>query len=137
VVRCALTGGNPDSNTLISDMTTVICLDDYHSLDRSGRKKESVTALDPKAQNFDLMYEQIKDLKDGKTVAKPIYNHVSGLLDPPEDTSAAKVCWYCMTHSCLCLAVLVGKHRRASSACIPCHNGKHTIFWSGLFPCSY
>lgn len=86
-----LTGGNPDSNTLISDMTTVICLDDYHSLDRSGRKKESVTALDPKAQNFDLMYEQIKDLKAGKTVAKPIYNHVSGLLDPPEDTSAAKV----------------------------------------------
>ena len=72
-------------------MTTVICLDDYHSLDRSGRKKESVTALDPKAQNFDLMYEQIKDLKAGKTVAKPIYNHVSGLLDPPEDTSAAKV----------------------------------------------
>jgi hypothetical protein len=27
-------GGNPDSNTLLSDMTTVICLDDYHSLDR-------------------------------------------------------------------------------------------------------
>ena len=72
-------------------MTTVICLDDYHSLDRAGRKRESVTALDPKAQNFDLMYEQIKDLKDGKTVAKPIYNHVSGLLDPPEDTSAPKV----------------------------------------------
>ncbi|KAL0026619.1 hypothetical protein WJX77_011459 [Trebouxia sp. C0004] len=84
-------GGNPDSNTLISDMTTVICLDDYHSLDRGGRKRESVTALDPKAQNFDLMYEQIKELKDGKTVAKPIYNHVSGLLDPPEDTSAAKI----------------------------------------------
>lgn len=72
-------------------MTTVICLDDYHSLDRTGRKKESVTALDPKAQNFDLMYEQIRDLKDGKTVAKPIYNHVSGLLDPPEDTSAPRV----------------------------------------------
>ena len=72
-------------------MTTVICLDDYHSLDRQGRKKESVTALDPKAQNFDLMYQQIKDLKDGKTVAKPIYNHVSGLLDPPEDTSAPRV----------------------------------------------
>ena len=27
-------GGNPDSNTLISDFTTVICLDDYHRLDR-------------------------------------------------------------------------------------------------------
>ena len=23
-------GGNPDSNTLISELTTVICLDDYH-----------------------------------------------------------------------------------------------------------
>ncbi len=33
-------GGNPDSNTLLSDMTTVICLDDYHSLDRFGRKEK-------------------------------------------------------------------------------------------------
>lgn len=53
-------GGNPDSNTLISDMTTVICLDDYHSLDRNGRKEMKVTALAPEAQNFDLMYEQVR-----------------------------------------------------------------------------
>lgn len=52
-------GGNPDSNTLISDMTTVICLDDYHALDRNGRKVAKVTALAPEAQNFDLMYEQV------------------------------------------------------------------------------
>lgn len=52
-------GGNPDSNTLISDMTTVICLDDYHCLDRNGRKEAKVTALAPEAQNFDLMYEQV------------------------------------------------------------------------------
>ena len=77
-------GGNPESNTLISDMTTVICLDDYHALDRNGRKKEGVTALDPKAQDFELMYNQIKDLKERKSVDKPIYNHVSGLLDPAE-----------------------------------------------------
>ena len=77
-------GGNPESNTLISDMTTVICLDDYHSLDRNGRKREGVTALDPKAQDFDMMYDQIKALKDGSNADKPIYNHVSGLLDPPE-----------------------------------------------------
>lgn len=48
-------GGNPDSNMLISDMATVICLDDYHCLDRNGRKEKKVTALDPKAQDFDLM----------------------------------------------------------------------------------
>ncbi len=53
-------GGNPDSNTLISDMTTVICLDDYHSLDRNGRKEAGVTALAPESQNFDLMYEQVR-----------------------------------------------------------------------------
>lgn len=52
-------GGNPDSNTLISEMTTVICLDDYHSLDRNGRKEQKVTALAPEAQNFELMYQQV------------------------------------------------------------------------------
>ncbi|GAA0142063.1 hypothetical protein Leryth_000540 [Lithospermum erythrorhizon] len=84
-------GGNPDSNTLISDMTTVICLDDYHSLDRTGRKEKGVTALDPKANDFDLMYEQVKALKEGVPVEKPIYNHVSGLLDPPELIKPPKI----------------------------------------------
>ncbi|CAI5977129.1 unnamed protein product [Closterium sp. NIES-64] len=84
-------GGNPDSNTLLSDMTTVICLDDYHSLDRNGRKVANVTALDPKANDFDLMYEQVKALKEGKSVMKPIYNHVSGLLDPPELIESPKI----------------------------------------------
>lgn len=84
-------GGNPDSNTLISDMTTVICLDDYHSLDRTGRKEKGVTALDPRANDFDLMYEQVKALKEGKAVEKPIYNHVTGLLDPPELTKPPKI----------------------------------------------
>lgn len=28
---------------------------------------------------------QVKDLKEGKAVQKPIYNHVTGLLDPPEE----------------------------------------------------
>lgn len=84
-------GGNPDSNTLISDMTTVICLDDYHSLDRTGRKEKGVTALDPRANDFDLMYEQVKAIKEGVAVDKPIYNHVTGLLDPPELIKPPKI----------------------------------------------
>ncbi|XP_047165540.1 phosphoribulokinase, chloroplastic [Vigna umbellata] len=84
-------GGNPDSNTLISDTTTVICLDDYHSLDRTGRKEKGVTALDPRANDFDLMYEQVKAIKDGIAVQKPIYNHVTGLLDPPELIKPPKI----------------------------------------------
>ncbi|RMF65136.1 MAG: phosphoribulokinase [Cyanobacteria bacterium J069] len=66
------------------EMMTVICLDDYHSLDRKQRKEVGVTALNPKANNFDLMYEQIKALKEGKSIEKPIYNHETGMIDPPE-----------------------------------------------------
>lgn len=66
------------------EFMTVICLDDYHSLDRKQRKEAGVTALNPKANNFDLMYQQIKALKEGQNINKPIYNHETGLLDPPE-----------------------------------------------------
>ncbi|MGB8700326.1 MAG: phosphoribulokinase [Thermosynechococcaceae cyanobacterium] len=66
------------------DFMTVICLDDYHCLDRKQRKETGITALDPRANNFDLMAEQMKALKSGQTINKPIYNHETGLLDPPE-----------------------------------------------------
>ncbi|MBW4665439.1 MAG: phosphoribulokinase [Chroococcus sp. CMT-3BRIN-NPC107] len=66
------------------EFLTVICLDDYHSLDRKQRKETGITALDPRANNFDLMYEQIKALKHGQSINKPIYNHETGEIDPPE-----------------------------------------------------
>ena len=66
------------------DFVTVICLDDYHSLDRKQRKETGITALDPRANNFDLMYEQIKALKNLESINKPIYNHETGMIDPPE-----------------------------------------------------
>jgi len=78
------TEGGWETNTLVSDLTTVICLDDYHSNDRGGRKVTGRTALDTAENNFDLMYEQVKALKDGKSISKPIYNHVNGTLDTPE-----------------------------------------------------
>jgi phosphoribulokinase len=33
----------------------------------------------------------VKALKEGKSVEKPIYNHVSGLLDPPETILPPKI----------------------------------------------
>merc|ERR1719238_1259148 len=77
--------GSWETNTLVSDTTTGICLDDSHSNDREGRKITKRTALDPAENNFDLMYEQLKDLKAGKSIQKPIYNHVNGTLDTPEE----------------------------------------------------
>jgi len=76
--------GGWETNTLVSDQTTVICLDDYHLNDRQGRKVSKRTALDTAEQKFDLMYEQIAALKRGESVKKPIYNHVNGTLDTPE-----------------------------------------------------
>jgi phosphoribulokinase len=73
------------------EFMTVICLDDYHSLDRKQRKEQKVTALNPKANNFDLMAEQIKALKNGQAINKPIYNHETGELDPPERIEPNKV----------------------------------------------
>lgn len=73
------------------EMITVICLDDYHSLDRKQRKEVGVTALNPKANNFDLMYEQIKALKAGKSIQKPIYNHETGMLDPAETVNPNRI----------------------------------------------
>lgn len=35
---------------------------------------------------------QIAALKAGQAVDKPIYNHVTGLLDPPERIESPKVC---------------------------------------------
>jgi phosphoribulokinase len=73
------------------EFMTVICLDDYHSLDRVQRKETGITALDPRANNFDLMYEQIKALKNGESIDKPIYNHETGMIDPPERIEPNKV----------------------------------------------
>jgi len=76
--------GGWETNTLVSDQTTVICLDDYHLNDRGGRKVSKRTALHTAEQKFDLMYEHLAALKKGETIKKPIYNHVNGTLDEPE-----------------------------------------------------
>merc|ERR1719160_1122600 len=49
-----------ETNTLVSDMTTVICLNDYHKWDRTGRKSnpewpDGITALHADCQNWDKM----------------------------------------------------------------------------------
>mmetsp|Transcript_11783 Transcript_11783/g.20136 ORF Transcript_11783/g.20136 Transcript_11783/m.20136 type:complete len:393 (+) Transcript_11783:121-1299(+) len=78
------TEGGWETNTLVSDMATVICLDDYHLNDREGRKVSGLTALNTAEQKFDLMFEHVQALKNGETIMKPIYNHVNGTLDTPE-----------------------------------------------------
>merc|ERR1712078_924988 len=49
------------------------------------------TALDLAENNFDLMYEQLKELKSGNAIKKPIYNHVNGTLDTPEEITPTQI----------------------------------------------
>merc|ERR1712188_6878 len=39
-------------HTAVGDMMTVVCLDDYHTNDRAGRKATGFTALDAKENDF-------------------------------------------------------------------------------------
>merc|ERR1719313_2167136 len=85
-----------ETNTIVSDMTTVICLDDYHKWDRTGRKSnpewpDGITALHADCQKWDKMAADVTDLKAGKTVEKPIYNHITGELDPDEEVSPTPI----------------------------------------------
>eukprot|EP00304_Pavlova_gyrans_P004787 CAMPEP_0206035190 /NCGR_PEP_ID=MMETSP1466-20131121/1903_1 /ASSEMBLY_ACC=CAM_ASM_001126 /TAXON_ID=44452 /ORGANISM="Pavlova gyrans, Strain CCMP608" /LENGTH=395 /DNA_ID=CAMNT_0053409543 /DNA_START=45 /DNA_END=1232 /DNA_ORIENTATION=- len=80
-----------ETNTLVSDRTTVICLDDYHKYDRTGRKENKISALHKDCQLWDLMAEQVSALKSGDKVEKPIYNHITGELDPVEEISPTDI----------------------------------------------
>jgi phosphoribulokinase len=61
-----------------------VCLDDYHALDRAQRKAVGLTALDPRANNFAAMEEDLWTLREGGTVSKPIYDHGDGTFKGPE-----------------------------------------------------
>ncbi len=66
-----------------TDLVTTITLDDYHSLDRAGRLRTGLTALDPRANRIDRLEKDLVQLKRGVPVEKPVYNHGTGTFDPP------------------------------------------------------
>lgn len=67
-----------------AERITNICLDDYHRLDRAGRKTARVTALNPVANDLELMAEHVRRLRDGEAVTKPTYDHSTGTFGPEE-----------------------------------------------------
>ena len=65
------------------DLVSNISLDDYHTLDRDGRRKQGLTELNPKANRIDQLEQDLVQLKHGVPVEKPVYNHTTGVFDPP------------------------------------------------------
>jgi phosphoribulokinase len=67
-----------------SERITNICLDDYHKLDRAERKRVGVTALNPIANDLELMADHVGRLQRGETISKPTYDHSTGTFGPAE-----------------------------------------------------
>jgi phosphoribulokinase len=66
-----------------SDLVSTITLDDYHRLDRKGRRLENLTALNPAANRIDRIEQDLIMLRRGVPIEKPVYNHTTGTFDPP------------------------------------------------------
>jgi phosphoribulokinase len=64
------------------EMVSTITLDDYHTLDRRMRKERGITPLDPRANDFARLERDLADLRQGKTIEKPVYNHQNGTILP-------------------------------------------------------
>ena len=73
------------------DQITSVCLDDYHGLDRRERSLIGITALNPRANNFALMENQLLALKRGNPIMKPVYDHSDGTFGPPEEIQPREV----------------------------------------------
>lgn len=65
------------------ERVTHICLDDYHTMDRTTRLRAGITALYPSANNIALMTEHICRLAHGESIIKPVYDHKHGTFADP------------------------------------------------------
>jgi phosphoribulokinase len=74
-----------------AERITNLCLDDYHKLDRAERKRLGVTALDPAANDIELMEEQVAAISRGETILKPVYDHSTGTFGPAEEVEPREI----------------------------------------------
>ena len=63
---------------------TIICTDDYHRYDRKQRAEMGISALHPDCNYLDIIQQHLGLLRTGQAILKPIYNHSTGMFDPPE-----------------------------------------------------
>ena len=79
------------SNLLGEEMVSFFSLDDYHTEDRETRKRTGHLPLDPSINNLALAGEHLSELRKGKAIIKPVYNHSTGKFDPPEVFEPKKI----------------------------------------------
>jgi phosphoribulokinase len=62
---------------------THACTDDYHRYDRKQRAELGITPLHPDCNHLDVMAQDLRHLRDGEAILKPVYRHSDGTFAPP------------------------------------------------------
>lgn len=78
------------AQVLGEEHVTVICTDDYHRYDRVQRAEMGISALHPDCNYLDIIQQHLSLLRTGQPILKPIYNHTTGMFDPPEYIKPSK-----------------------------------------------
>ena len=73
------------------DLVSSISLDGYHRYDRCERSDLGITPLSPDANRIDRIERDLKSLKRGEGIEKPVYNHGTGTFDPPVPFTPKKI----------------------------------------------
>jgi phosphoribulokinase len=60
-----------------------ICTDDYHRYDRKQRAELGITPLHPDCNYMDVLAQDLKRLRRGEPILKPVYRHNDGTFGPP------------------------------------------------------
>ncbi len=71
-------------NLLGEDNVAHVGTDDYHKYDREKRKELGITPLNPECNYMDIMAQDLRHLRSGEPLLKPIYVHSDGTFAPPE-----------------------------------------------------
>jgi phosphoribulokinase len=62
---------------------THACTDDYHRYDRKQRAELGITPLHPDCNYLDVMAQDLRHLRNGEPILKPVYRHADGTFGPP------------------------------------------------------
>lgn len=77
------TFSNALSEIFGNDLVSTITLDDYHIYDRNQRAELGITPLSPKANDLARLASDVAQLKNGKSINKPVYSHSTGTIEEP------------------------------------------------------
>src|SRR5918992_939054 len=65
------------------DRVTYVCTDDYYRYDRKQRAELGITPLHPDCNYIDVMAQDVRHLRAGEAILKPVYRHTDGTFTPP------------------------------------------------------